>query len=1304
MLKKIVGLILMCTLLFTVAVSFASCDMFKKPDDDVIDETPDDGGTTPENPDDGGNTPENPDDGGNTPENPDDGGNTPEPPVEVVHTVTVVDAAGNAVAGAVVKLIPAEGDAVEKTTDAEGKITASLAGEWKAQLVSVPAGYCATAAQLGELSFTDAALTIEVSTATYMFTVKDLDDVVYAGATVTVLNMGEVIATATTDANGVCYVSIADGKANYTVNCELADADGYYVDDSYTDMETFAYDLIVMPPEGSEGNPIYPAYRDDAEDDNCELTLPVGTTYFMYFLAETTRLYIYGDVSLVIGEETINAVDGEIEYLMVYDAADADPEDYFARVPFSFAIVNNGTEDADVVIAWEGLPGSMGNPIEVEEGEGTVEVLAGEFESMFFAFTADKHYILTVTYSANATFGAMMDDWDTDTENVATVNVYKGKTVNFSFGLVDTSAAGTVNYTVALEEFVPVPDGSEDIPFIIEGTGSYTANVPAWGLYYIYTAPYKCTFKISTANSNAKIMKTDYTSLLVGAGDTTLDLNLGEEIVILIADLDWQEANIAFAIEVTKYVCTGVHAWDEGVITTPTSCAAPGVKTYTCTACAEIMTESIDALEHTMKFMPPRNADCENVGYTQHYACTGCSYTEDKVEFPALGHVCSEWTPVTAATCTDNGVKKGFCSRCETEIEGVLYADGHKFTSSTTSAADERYENAVCGVCGHIQYREKVGTITFDAGYLKASSALSYIVGALKQTGVGDASVEVGADSTAAGNAWIKYSIAGDTSDKVLDMVCDISESINYAESKLRIAFTDTVRDTKTDKYLVFDTDIKIDYDPTNLAMDDPDMWYGMLRFRFTDDGNNGLDASDLHLRTNELHVAYGSTGLALDPDDPKWLSFRIVYTLAEAKGLDGKYKGYIHIFAKNRDANEPWTLMTSKNISRDYSFTVDRPNYFVEIYHEARPDYFVDTDIQLDNISFIATSDPSYRYSDCNHVMGEWTVVSEPVDCATPGESTRTCINGCGLTETKLATIDHTLSDVEAKDATCGSAGYTAHQVCSECHAKIGYVEIPALGHILTDWVVEGEDQKRTCTNGCGYYELRDNVESAPITFDDGTITGGDKLVYPELIEVSEDKTTGAHTSGYVNYVVADGPNKESDKALHVTHDVSKFQSGQAPKITLAPAGTLNTGDTHIYTLEFDAYIASDTTNSTRSVFEFYFGGAQDYITTYGSNIRSGKGGSTNLGKGDTWMNFKAVYVVTEDGKAAYTLYYKNAADAEYKALSTKTLENAGIKVAELQSMTIVSYSGNTSSRNADYYLDNISFSVYTTGYAVAE
>ena len=146
MLRKIILLLLSCTLLFAIFFSFTSCNLLDNP----------------QNNQDGGGT-------GGTGENGDKGDDNTEAPAGVICTVTVVDGAGGAVRGAVLRFTSDVGDAFDRTTNGEGKTVVNLASVSSVRLISVPDGYFVTDGQLDtDIDLTDKALTITVTKATYV--------------------------------------------------------------------------------------------------------------------------------------------------------------------------------------------------------------------------------------------------------------------------------------------------------------------------------------------------------------------------------------------------------------------------------------------------------------------------------------------------------------------------------------------------------------------------------------------------------------------------------------------------------------------------------------------------------------------------------------------------------------------------------------------------------------------------------------------------------------------------------------------------------------------------------------------------------------------------------------------------------------------------------------------------------------------------------------------------------------------------------------------------------------------------------
>ena len=80
------------------------------------------------------------------------------------------------------------------------------------------------------------------------------------------------------------------------------------------------------------------------------------------------------------------------------------------------------------------------------------------------------------------------------------------------------------------------------------------------------------------------------------------------------------------------------HSWDSGAVTTPASCTADGVLTYTCAGCGSTRTEAIPALEH--------------------------NYGPAETERPA--------------SCTEDGQQISVCERCGDTLTEAIRAMGHQ--------------------------------------------------------------------------------------------------------------------------------------------------------------------------------------------------------------------------------------------------------------------------------------------------------------------------------------------------------------------------------------------------------------------------------------------------------------------------------------------------------------------------------------------------------------------------------------------------------------------------------------------------
>lgn len=106
--------------------------------------------------------------------------------------------------------------------------------------------------------------------------------------------------------------------------------------------------------------------------------------------------------------------------------------------------------------------------------------------------------------------------------------------------------------------------------------------------------------------------------------------------------------------------------WDDGVVTTESTCTTEGVKTYTCSN-GETRTETIPALGHDMgdKWEITKNPTCTEKG-SKTRKCSHCGETET-VEIDALGH---DWVLENE---NDNTHK---CTNCETTAHHTFIAGG----------------------------------------------------------------------------------------------------------------------------------------------------------------------------------------------------------------------------------------------------------------------------------------------------------------------------------------------------------------------------------------------------------------------------------------------------------------------------------------------------------------------------------------------------------------------------------------------------------------------------------------------------
>ena len=163
----------------------------------------------------------------------------------------------------------------------------------------------------------------------------------------------------------------------------------------------------------------------------------------------------------------------------------------------------------------------------------------------------------------------------------------------------------------------------------------------------------------------------------------------------------------------------GDHSWNAGEVTTPATCTAPGVRTYTCTKNpAHTKTEPIPALNHLFgAYTFNNNATCTQDG-TETAKCERCNETDTRTRAGTkLGHLFETYVYNNDATTKADGTETAHCAHPGCTVTDTRTVKGTKLTEHTAETVPESKAAAywVCDSQGQsipYQAQQKDGVLT----------------------------------------------------------------------------------------------------------------------------------------------------------------------------------------------------------------------------------------------------------------------------------------------------------------------------------------------------------------------------------------------------------------------------------------------------------------------------------------------------------------------------------------------------------------------------------------------------------------
>ena len=156
---------------------------------------------------------------------------------------------------------------------------------------------------------------------------------------------------------------------------------------------------------------------------------------------------------------------------------------------------------------------------------------------------------------------------------------------------------------------------------------------------------------------------------------------------------------------------------DYAVVVTPPTCTEHGFETHTCTRCGDSFMEGeVGALGHDLEHHDGKAATCTEIGWDAYDTCTRCDYSTYE-EIAAMGHAPSDWSTTADPTCTEKGVMRKICTRCEIELDvREIEALGHDYEAVVIPATctSDGYTIHTCSRCSDFYLTDPTESLGHD--------------------------------------------------------------------------------------------------------------------------------------------------------------------------------------------------------------------------------------------------------------------------------------------------------------------------------------------------------------------------------------------------------------------------------------------------------------------------------------------------------------------------------------------------------------------------------------------------------------